>query len=208
MTKRTADQIYDSVLNRIVDGDLRPGDSLGEQSLAAAFGLSRTPVREALQRLANEGLTERGPRRTFVVRRMGQAELHDLFEALGELEALMARLAALRMTEIERHALREIVSDSERPGIDYEQANARFHEALQLGAHNGMLSNLLADLKNRTMPWRGAQFRARADRVTSSQTEHRAILKAVLARDGDQAHLQMRDHMAASMRVIAELIGT
>ncbi|MEH6774298.1 MAG: GntR family transcriptional regulator, partial [Cereibacter changlensis] len=104
MLKRTADQIYETLLKRIVDGNLRPGDSLGEQATAEEFGLSRTPIREALQRLSNAGLAERGSRRAFVVRRMDQSELQDLFEALGELEALVARLAALRMTEIERHA--------------------------------------------------------------------------------------------------------
>lgn len=207
MLKRTADQIYETLLKRIVDGDLRPGDSLGEQATAEEFGLSRTPVREALQRLSNAGLAERGSRRAFVVRRMDQSELQDLFEALGELEALVARLAALRMTEIERHALRDVVAEGEAPGVDYEAVNARFHEILRRGAHNAMLSSLLDDLHRRTMPWRGAQFRARADRVTSSQAEHRALLEAVLTKDGDLAHLRMREHMAASMRVVSELIG-
>lgn len=208
MTKSSADQIYDTLLERIVDGKLRPGDSLAEQTIARDFGLSRTPVREALQRLSSAGLTERGTRRAFVVRRMGQAELQDLFEALGELEALVARLAALRMTEIERHQLRDIVAEGDRPDADYEKVNVRFHDILRHGAHNAMLSGLLDDLHRRTLPWRGAQFRARSDRVATSRLEHQAILDAILAQNGELAHLRMREHTASSMRVISELLGS
>ncbi|CAM3323189.1 GntR family transcriptional regulator [Paracoccus nototheniae] len=207
MLKRTADEIYEALLKRIVDGDLRPGDSLGEQATAEEFGLSRTPVREALQRLSTAGLAERGSRRAFVVRRMDQEELEDLFEALGEMEALVARLAALRMTDAECQALRDVVVKGEAPGVDYEEVNAQFHDILRRGAHNAMLSRLLDDLHRRTMPLRGAQFRVRAERVTSSQAEHRALLEAVLAKDGDLAHLRMREHMAASLRVVSQLIG-
>lgn len=208
MINRTADRIFETLLKRIVESDLRPGDPLAEQAIAEEFGLSRTPVREALHRLSMAGLVARGTRRAFVVRRMDQAELEDLFEALGEMEALVARLAALRMTAIERQELRDTVIASEIPGADYEAANARFHDILRKGAHNAILSDVLEDLHQRTMPWRSAQFRMRADRIRSSQTEHRAILTAVLAQDSEGARRQMREHMAASLRIVTEIAQT
>ena len=199
---RSADQIHDALSAQIIAGTLRPGDPLGETTLAARFGLSRTPVREALQRLAAEGLVERGPRRAFLVRRMGSDALRHLFEALAELEALCASLSALRMTPTDHALLAGILDRDDLPGADYAQANMRFHEALRQGAGNAVLADLLADLNRRSLPWRNAQFQVRAARIETSRAEHRAILGAITARDADRAADLMRAHMGTSLGVI------
>ncbi|MGZ3217026.1 GntR family transcriptional regulator [Paracoccus sp. T5] len=203
---RSADQIHAALSRQIVAGQLRPGDPLAETALAARFGVSRTPTREALHRLATEGLVERGPRRAFLVRRMSPEVLRDLFEALGELEALCASLAAHRMTPIERAALEAILAEGEDPEADYAAVNRRFHDALRSGGQNVVLSGMLDDLNRRSMPWRSAQFEAQPDRMDSSRAEHRAIVQAVLAQDGTQAAALMRAHMAASLGVVLEML--
>ena len=148
---RSADQVHAALSAQIVAGTLRPGDPLAETALAAQFGLSRTPVREALQRLAGEGLVERGPRRAFVVRDMTTDALRHLFEALAELEALCASLSALRMTPTDHALLAGILDRDGLPGADYAQANIRFHGALRQGAGNAVLADLLADLDRRSL---------------------------------------------------------
>lgn len=204
--KRWADQIHSALIERIIAGTIGPGDVLKEQALAEDFGVSRTPVREALQRLSSAGLAERGARRAFVVRRMDPSAMQSLFEAVGELEALVSRLASFRMTEVERQALVGIVAEGERDEADYAEVNARFHAAIHQGAHNEELAATLADYSLRTLPWRGAQFRARLSRVQSSRIEHRAIMEAILAHEGEEAMRLMRAHVAASFVGILEIV--
>lgn len=204
---RSADQIHAALSAQIVAGQLRPGDPLGETALADRFGVSRTPVREALQRMAAEGLVERGPRRAFVVRRMTPTALRHLFEALGEIEALCTRLAAQRMTAIERAELADILAQDSGSHDDYAALNARFHDALRMGAGNHVLGDVLADLNRRSLPWRNAQFQVGGQRMESSRHEHRAILQAIIAQDGDSAAALMRDHMATSLAVVLRMIA-
>ncbi|MDX3926135.1 MAG: GntR family transcriptional regulator [Shinella sp.] len=207
MVERWADHIHSAIVQKIVSGELQPGDLLNELPLAEEFGVSRTPVREALQRLSAGGLAERGRRRAFVVRQMDVAAMQDLFEAVGELEGLVARMAALRMTELERQALVRIVTEGERDDVDYAQTNARFHGAIHAGAHNQVLLDTLDDLNLRTLPWRVAQLRASMSRVQSSRVEHRGIMDAILANDGDEAVRQMRAHVAASFMGLMEIVS-
>lgn len=204
---RSADQVHAALTADIVQGALRPGDALAEAALAARFGLSRTPIREALQRLAAEALVERGPRRAFVVRRLGTDALRHLFEALAELEALCASMSALRMTAADHAALAAILDRGDAPGADYAAVNIQFHEALRAGAGNDVLACLLADLNRRSLPWRSAQFQLRTSRIDTSRAEHRAILDAVATRRPDRAADLMRGHMAASLGVILDLLA-
>ena len=197
-SERSADHVHSAIIQKIVSGKLLPGDALNELPIGEEFGVSRTPVREALQRLSASGLVERGPRRAFVVRKMDMDAMHSLFEAVGELEALVARMAAQRMSELERQRLSTIVSEGENKAADYTVSNARFHEAIHAGAHNDVLAVTLADLNLRTLPWRAAQLRAREARVQASRLEHRAIAEAIQARDGEGAEQLMRAHVAAS----------
>lgn len=204
---RSADQIHAALSAQIVTGSLRPGDPLAEAALAARFGLSRTPVREALHRLSTEGLIERGPRRAFVVRRMSPEALRHLFEALAELEALCASMAARRMDATDLARLDAILDCDDLPGADYAGQNLRFHTALRMGAGNDVLSDLLLDLNRRSLPWRDAQFATNAARIASSRAEHRAIAQALRARDAEGAATAMRAHMGASLGVILDMIA-
>ncbi|MGF0539995.1 GntR family transcriptional regulator [Agrobacterium sp. ES01] len=207
---RAADLVHAMIVERIVTGIMRPGEMLSEKALADDFNTSRTPVREALHRLSAEGLAERGARRAFIVKRMDMDALQALFEAVGDLEALMAGKAALRMTEIERQMLSSIVEEGERHASDpvaYAAINTQFHAAISAGAHNPILSATLAELNLRTLPWRGAQFSNRSNRMKSSRAEHRAICEAIAARDAGAAENAMRRHVAAALMVISEVLA-
>ncbi|MCE7028504.1 FCD domain-containing protein [Jiella sp. CBK1P-4] len=110
------------------------------------------------------------------------------------------------MNEVERQALAAVTAAGETEGVDYAEANARFHELIQQGAHNRVLASTIGDLSLRTLPWRGAQFRARASRIVESQREHRAILDAILSRDAAEAASLMRAHIGASFVGIVDMV--
>ncbi|MFC0283396.1 GntR family transcriptional regulator [Camelimonas abortus] len=200
-TDRAAEMLHAALVDQIVEGVLLPGDALNEQALAARFGVSRTPVREALQRLVIAGIAERGPRRSLRVRRLDYAALGDLFEAHGEVEALCAQYAALRMTALERRLLAECVEEGEDAAARndvaaYTRLNAQFHGMLLQGAHNAALQEISGNLNLRTAPYRQAQFR-QTERLHASQTEHRRVLQAVLEENPRAAREAMLDHMTA-----------
>lgn len=186
-------------------GDLRSGDVLSEVALAREHSISRTPVREALQRLRREGVLAPGPRRTLVVRSMDQDELQALFEALGAVEGICARLAALRMRDVDIHRLARIVDEGDRDPTNFNDINARFHAALHEGADNPVLHGMLRDLQLRSLPLRMMQFRLRQDRVAISQQEHRGIFEAVASRDGFLAERRMLQHIAVTQSVVLDI---
>ncbi len=103
---RLSEQLCEKIEEQIVTGALRPGARLDEQELAAEFGVSRTPIREALIQLASAGLVDTRPRRGAVVAEIEPHRLCEMFDVMAELEAMCARLAARRITEDEIASLR------------------------------------------------------------------------------------------------------
>ncbi|WP_442772367.1 GntR family transcriptional regulator [Paenirhodobacter enshiensis] len=204
--KKYADDVYSALLSGILEGRYHPGDLLNEIPIAEEYGVSRTPVREALQRLVSTGLAERGPRRALLVRKIPTQTLHALFEAMGEIEGLVARFAALRMSELERQALAAAVQAGDDPDADFEEVNRRFHRIIRDGAHNPVMAEMIEELELRTMPWRHIQFNRRADRIATSQVEHRALAAAIHAEDANEAQRLMRAHTAATFRVVLEIV--
>ncbi|AWI85121.1 transcriptional regulator [Alloyangia pacifica] len=210
MIIRTAESIFDSLVDQIVAGRMKPGEPLAEQALAEQFGVSRTPVREALHRLEQANLAERGARRAFVVRQMKASDLAELFEAVGEVESVLAALAAHRMTEIERRHMLAILEEGKTCGEDPERyglINARFHAALTTGARNAALASVLDELNLRTQAWREANFHVDASRLSSSRAEHDAIAEAIMRQDAEAARGLMRSHVAASYMVLADILS-
>ena len=195
-TERLADEIAAAVLS----GEFTPGLRLDEAMLAERFGVSRTPVREALRRLASTGLIDLKPRRGATVADATSAQLETLFGAMAEIEAACARLAAMSMTPIERRRLQNLhesmsalVARGERD--DYAGANIAFHTCLYAGAHNDILADFASGLRRRLAPFRRAQFRADG-RLARSHAEHAAVVKAILACDAAAAHAAMFHHMS------------
>jgi DNA-binding GntR family transcriptional regulator len=183
----------------IVRGTLAPGQTLDEMELARRFGVSRTPVREAIRQLAASGLVETRPHRGAVVARPSHERILGMFEAMAELEALCAGLAAERMTAGERHAL-EGVHEQLRVLIHsgdpqrYHEVNEAFHATIYAGAHNDYLAEMTLATRTRVQPFRRAQFRL-LGRLAKSHVEHDRVVLAIVRGDRAGAATAMRAHI-------------
>lgn len=183
----------------IVSGRLRPGQRLDEASLAERFGVSRTPIREALIQLSASGLIDMRPRRGAYVALLGPRELVESFELMAEIEASCARLAAQRLGAADRAAINEAHAaccEAVAAGDDdaYYPANARFHAAIYAATGNRVLRAEAIRLQTALQPYRRLQLKV-PRRITASLAEHEAILQALLAGDGVSAAERIRAHV-------------
>ncbi|WP_368416474.1 GntR family transcriptional regulator [Falsiroseomonas sp.] len=195
-----AEALAQHIADEIVAGRLPPGTPLEELPLAAAHGVSRTPVREALRRLESSGLVETRPRRGAVVARPEPQRLRDIFAVMAELEALCAAAAARAMpakSRREMEALHRRMAAMVRAGDvgAYRAANVAFHQMLYAGAQNGYLAELAQDTRRRLAPFRAAQLEA-PDRLLRSHEEHAGIVTAILRGDAEAAARGVRGHLA------------
>jgi DNA-binding GntR family transcriptional regulator len=196
-----AAKIQQSLAQQIIGGDLRPGYKLEEKALAKQFGVSRTPIREALRELGARGLIDLIPRRGGVVAVIGIDRLSDMLDAECELEALCARLASQRMTTPEKGQLRNLHDEAKElttadDEADYLVLNQRFHELICVGAHNATLATMTRDLRDRLAPFRQSQSESRPRRLTRSHDEHGLIVDAILRSEAQAAYEAMRNHNA------------
>jgi len=200
MEKRRADKISEEIEELIFDGTYPDGARLDESALAERFGVSRTPVREALQKLAQSGLAAQIPRRGVFVRQPGPVELIEMFEVMSELEAAAARLAALRITDGALAELRganahcRTAVDAQDPDAYYIE-NERFHQIIHAQSGNSFLRAEAARLHRRLRPFRRQQLRLRG-RLAQSMAEHEAIVEALARGDAPEAASAMRAHVA------------
>ncbi len=191
--------LEERLAEEIINGRLLPGTRLEEQTIADRFKTSRTPVREALRRLAATGLIEIRPRRGVVVSTVTRERLAQMFEAMAELEGACARLAARRMTETARQQLQAIqrkgveIMEAEDPDA-YETHNRAFHAAIYSGSGNEVLEETAQSVRARLAPFRSAQFHI-PGRVAKSVAEHAEVIDAILHADGERAYAAMRAHM-------------
>lgn len=199
MEGRTADRIRESLEDRIVQGEFQKGERLDEVRLATGFGVSRTPMREALQMLAGSGLVELIPRRGAYVRHPGIVELVEMFEVMAELESLCGRLAAKRISPGELAELTIAAQACERslekqdPDAYYHD-NERFHLLIYQAGGNRFLESEAMRLNKRLRPFRRIQLRA-SERMAQSMAEHTVILKALGEGDAAAAADALRNHV-------------
>jgi DNA-binding GntR family transcriptional regulator len=194
-----ADELRLQLADEIVRGLISPGAALDETELARRFGVSRTPVREAIRQLDASGLVEVRAHRGAVVARPSEERLIGMFEAMAELEALCAGLAAERMIATERGAL-EAVHEELRALVHggdpqhYHEVNEAFHATIYAGAHNSYLAEMTHATRKRVQPFRRAQFR-NLGRMAKSHLEHDRVVVAVLRGDRAGAAAAMRLHI-------------
>jgi DNA-binding GntR family transcriptional regulator len=209
---RLSERLRESIEEEIATGKLLPGTRLDEVDLATRFGVSRTPIREALRLLLGEGLVETRPQRGTVVAQVTPQRLIEMFEVMAELEAMCARLAARRMSDAE---LNEIEAAHEacrgsaaaRDADAYFYANERFHYAIYAASHNGFLFEQAASLQRKLRPYRRLQLRVR-NRPQRSFEEHQAILDALRESDADKAQQAIRSHVVVQGERFADLIAS
>lgn len=199
INKPPQNDAYGLILQAIDRGELRPGDRLVESDLAERFGMSRTPVREALQRLETQSLLERDGR-SLIVAALDHNQMSELYAVRRELEALAARLAARHATDEEVRVLREMVAEDDALVDDPQalsRANRRFHEQIHLASHNRYLVQQLK-LVHRTMALMATTSLAAEGRGELAQKEHRAIVEAIARRNEDAAAAALREHISAA----------
>ncbi|MDE4174205.1 GntR family transcriptional regulator [Phaeobacter sp. PT47_59] len=200
MGQRRADTIAEELEERIFDGTFSDGDRLDEVRLAQQFGVSRTPLREAFQRLALSGLVELIPRRGAFVRQPGPVELMEMFEVMAELEAVCGRLAGKRISD---RALAELndanakcqAALAAQDSDAYYVENERFHHILYRESGNSFLQQEACKLHKRLKPFRRQQLRFRG-RLAQSMAEHEAVVQALTHGDGEAAAAVLREHVA------------
>lgn len=211
MEKR-ADGLRDILEEEILMGVLRPGDRLEEPALAERFGVSRTPIREALLHLAASGLIENRSRRGTFVARLGPRRLMEMFDVIAALEALAASQAARRATAPEIAAIRALHEDC-AASVDadepdpYYYANERFHAAIRQASGNGFLIEEADKLQKRLRPYRRTQLRAQ-NRIRASFAEHESILTAIEAGDAAAASATMHSHVAVQGERFTDLLAS
>ena len=199
MERMPSAKIRDSLEQRIVDGELSNKQRLDENELSSFYGVSRTPVREALQRLTESGLAEHLPRRGTFVQSPSLGQLVEMFEVMTELECMAIRLAVRRVTikdikvlEDDNEICREAVTANNTN--KYYEVNSRLHDHIYKMSGNSFLANEARRLHDRLRPFRRLQLRVRG-RMTESMAEHDIILAALKAGDANSAVETMRKHI-------------
>lgn len=197
---------YALILEAIDQGIYRPGDRLVEAELAERFGVSRTPVREALQRLETQSMLTRDGR-SMIVASLDHNQLAELYVVRAELEGLAARLAAKHATPEEIRVLSEMV-EADRTIVDdpaeLSRANRRFHKQIHLASHNRYLVQQL-DLVHRSMALLASTSLAAEGRGEAALAEHAELVRAIAAGDGEAAQAALRAHISKAFETRLKL---
>jgi DNA-binding GntR family transcriptional regulator len=201
----TADA-YTLILEAIDRGDLRPGHRLVETELAERLGVSRTPVREALQRLETQGIADRDGR-SLRVASLDHDQLGELYEVRGVVEGLAARLAARHAAPEEIEVLVDMIKADQTLLDDpraLAMANRRFHRQLHRASHNRYLNQMLQSMR-RSMALISTTTLTSPGRGEQSLEEHGEIVAAVQARDENAAQAAAEKHISNAYRTRQKL---
>lgn len=198
--KRLASQaVYEAIRDDILMSRLPPGSPLIEAEIAKGRRVSRTPVREALSRLEQDGLLVRGDR-SLVVRARSPEEILEIYEVRGMLESMAARDAAQRRTELDVARLRQLhLEFATKRDVDARYAaetNLRFHRAIWTASKNGTCADLLIRIHGHLGRYAGTTTLSDPARRREAIDEHEAILDAIVRRDAEAAGLHAGAHMA------------
>ncbi|MFZ9286277.1 MAG: GntR family transcriptional regulator [Burkholderiaceae bacterium] len=192
------EEVAEQLRQRIFRRELEPGSWIDELRIAEEYGISRTPLREALKVLAAEGLVTMKVRRGAYVTEVNEKDLHDVYHLLGLLESDAAGEVARRATDAELQELKELHEALEAAVKQRErffEINERFHMRLLQIADNRWRNQMVADLR-KVMKLNRHQSLLKSGRLAESLAEHRALMKALLQRDAARSTERMREHFA------------
>ena len=206
-TKLINRPLYEDVAERlreqIFSHELAPGSWLDEQSLAMAFGISRTPMREAIKVLASEGLVTTKMNKGAYVTEVDRSDLEQIFTVLSLLEGQAAKETAIKASEAQltqldnlHHRLEKAAAD--RDTEQFFEINVKFHELIQEIAGNKWMNGVIEDLR-KVLKLQRRDSLTRSGRLLSSLVEHREILQAILKRDSLAAEQAMRKHLTRGL---------
>lgn len=200
-----------TIEREIVEGILLPGAPLDEASLSARFKVSRTPVREAILQLIQAGLVEKRSRQGSFVARADLSRIILMFEVMSELEGICAKLAARRMSDAERAALRETHERTVKAFEDGDESNyfrlsRRFHVHVIDGSHNDVLIETTNKIGLPLVPYRHFQLRY-PGRFEANLRDHAGMLKAILDGNSDEAYALFRKHTTLHADLLADYVS-
>jgi DNA-binding GntR family transcriptional regulator len=198
------DRVTEELRERILTAKLLPGERLDLDNLSAEFGTSRTPIREAVLVLAHDGLAKMNPRSCAVVVGLTASDIQDNFSLMAVLAGMAAKWASERATDADFFRLRELakaVEDAARAHADLSERNLEFHRHINLSARSERLLCMLRAAR-RIVPQ--TFFNVIPEQVDVSLTEHDDLLRAILAREGDQARAIAEKHFLAAGELLAK----
>lgn len=200
--------VYEDIKQQIVDEKLSPGHWFVERELCAAYGLSRTPIREILWRLMSDGFLEQEPNRGFVVRRLGLEQIFEVFQAREAVEGMAARLACGKGDDSFRSALREMEErlnqlDAETDPARGSALGREFHGAIVEAAGNRIMVGIYENLKNLSILT--SNITRKSPNIEKiSKEAHLILIDALLKQDEDKSERIMREHLRDTCRQIVE----
>jgi DNA-binding GntR family transcriptional regulator len=202
------DELTERLRNLITRGDIAPGEKVPEKELCSQFGVSRTPLREALKVLASEGIVTLRPNRGAMVSSLTAEELEEVFPVMGALEALSGEIACKHITDREIasiHKMHETMVGHWKRGElqPYFRLNQQIHEAILDATRNETLKSIYRGLSGRIL---SARYIANMspERWTKAVEEHEAILKALDARDGAGLSKILKTHLANKLATVKD----
>jgi DNA-binding GntR family transcriptional regulator len=198
-----SEEVAERLREQIFSHELAPGSWLDEQSLALAFGISRTPMREAIKVLATEGLVTTKMNKGAYVTEVDRQDLEQIFTVLSLLEGQAAKDTAIKASEEQLTRLDDLHHRLEKAAADRDleqffEINVRFHEMIQEIAGNTWMNGVIDDLR-KVLKLQRRDSLSRSGRLLSSLVEHREILQAILKRDPLAAEAAMRQHLARGL---------
>jgi len=208
------DRVYYAVRHALTTGELRRGQRLKEEVLARRYNVSRTPLREALRKLVQDGLLVASPFRGVIVREHSLSEAQQLFELRATLEAFAARAASQRASAAELAQIRARLEEAEQTLLIDDadallQTNMRLHMEIARASHNTWLFNVLEDLHAHFGLLRVTAL-GHGGRRQEVNREHRALVRAIVKRDESEAERLAQEHMQLAwqfMRSSGQLDG-
>ena len=202
------DELTERLRNLITAGNLAPGEKVPEKELCSQFGVSRTPLREALKVLASEGIVTLKPNRGAIVSALTMGELEEVFPVMGALEALSGEIACEHITDREIKTIRKLhdamTGHWQRGELQpYFALNQEIHEAILEATRNDTLKSIYRGLSGRIL---SARYIANmsAERWAKAVKEHEAILEALDKRDGARLSKILKTHLANKLSTVKD----
>jgi DNA-binding GntR family transcriptional regulator len=203
------DIVFETLRDEILSGALEPGSLLNTLALSSRLGVSRTPIREALNRLMSIGLVENLPHRGSFVRKLSVEEVIEVYYIRAALAGVCARLATKRITEAQKQQLVALCDEMEKPGEDHKkmlQRNFQFHNIIFQAAHSPRIESLALQYYHQSEQLRALSLEL-PGRFEEACREHRRILQALLDGDNDAAEQSSREHQLNTARRITRSLG-
>lgn len=194
------DEVFNTLRERILKGDLKPGERLMEIHLADQLGVSRTPIREAIRMLELEGLVKMVPRKGAQVASISREDLQDVLEVRKALDALAVKLACERITEDEIADLKKAESDFEKTLKSSDntlmaEADVAFHDVIHAASKNKRLKSMISNLAERIYRYRFEYIKQQSDGGRTLVEEHREIIRCIEERDIEAAVKAIESHI-------------